>query len=439
MTAVKPLSDEAFARVWNDVDNFPTVKSVADYSGLSYEAVRSHARRIRRRNAALGMITRAGTANSHPLIPEMRATFYPGMREAQLIELLRKTQADLGETHITRTRFRTTTGVSDSTWNRYFGTFLEFRRQAGLELSRTQHQVERQIAKHVSADTYRTFNARQGLGEKYVRDTNSRIKTVIIASDLHDEEVDPFYMRVLLAAVRMVQPDTVCLAGDILDLPEFGKYSVDPREWDPVGRIRFAQDNILKPIREAAPNSQIDYIEGNHEYRLIRHLADQTPALKAVLSDLLGLTVPMIFGLDAYEINYIAKADLAAFNKGDQRKEVEKSYKIYEDAMLVHHHPHARGWGLPGCNGHHHAWKVFHEKSALRGPYQWLQLGCGHRARASYCEGEFWSMGFNIAHINTETKAVNHEYVNVTDMAVVGGLYLHREPEERTYPFADRD
>lgn len=436
MTAVKPLNDEAFIQIWNDLDNFPTIRSLAHYTGRSYEAVRSRARRLRLRSD-IEIIDRTGTGTTQPLIPEMKARFYPDMSEADLIALLRRTQADVGDAHITRNQFRHRTGVSDSTWNRYFGTFLEFRRQAGLELNRNQHALERQIAKHVSVDVYRDFNSRHELDTKYLRDSHSKIKTMIVASDLHDEEIDPFYLRVLLTAIKMVRPDTVCLAGDILDLPEFGKFNVDPREWDVSGRIRYAQDNILSPIRQAAPDAQIDYIEGNHEYRLLRHLADATPALKTVLSDLLGLTVSNIFGLDAFEINYIAKADLAAFNKADQRKEVERSYKVYDGAFLVHHHPHARSWGLPGVNGHHHSWKVFHEKNVMLGAYQWLQLGCGHRLRASFCEGEFWSMGFDIVHINTETKSVTHEYINVSDIAVIGGMYLYRTGEEKINNFSE--
>ena len=425
----RQVSDDAFVTIWNNVNNFPSVQSIAAYLGKSYASVRGRARRLKARGD-LVLINRGGTNPSQALIPEMRAEFFPHMTADELIERLRALQLEVTDKHITRTAFRKETGISDSTWNRYFGTFLEFRRQAGLELSRSQHGLERQIAKHVAADIYRELNARSELGNKYDRRHNNKIHTMIVASDLHDEEVDPFYMRTLLAAIRMVQPDTVVLGGDILDLPEFGRFTTDPREWDAVGRIQFAQENIFGPIREATGDGQIDYIEGNHEYRLLRHLADQSPALKVVLSDLLGLTVSKIFGLDDYEINYVAKADLAAFNKASQLKEVQKSYKIYEDAFLFHHHPHARGWGLPGANGHHHSWKVFHQKNALRGAYQWLQLGCGHRLKASYCEGEFWSMGFDIVHINTQTKAVNHEYVNVTDLAVVGGMYLQRREDE---------
>lgn len=429
-----PISDAQFAELWNNTDNFPNIRSIANYTNQSYDAVKSRAKRIKVKiqleNLPLKLVDRSGTGTTQALIPEMRAQFFPEMTAQDLIEILRRVAFENPNQQISRDGFRAETGVSDSTWNRHFGTFHEFRRQAGLELSRSQHQLERNIARHVSADHYRDFNSRTELGAKYKRNHGTRLRTIVSGSDLHDIEIDPFYLRIFIEACRMVQPDIICLAGDIFDLPEFGKFAVDPREWDVVGRIKFVHENLLEPLREVCPNSQIDFVEGNHEFRLLRHLADATPALKAVLSDLLGLTVPMILGLDKYEVNYIARGDLAAFSKQDQHKEVEKSYVIYDETVLVHHHPHARNWGLPGWNGHHHAWKVFHEKNALTGAYQWVQLGCGHRLRASYAEGEYWSQGFNICHYNPSSKSVNHEYVNVTDMAIVGGTYFYREPKE---------
>ncbi len=67
---------------------------------------------------------------------------------------------------------------------------------------------------------------------------------------------------------------------------------------------------------------------------------------------------------------------------------------------------------------------------AILGAYKWLQLGCGHRLKASYCEGEHWDMGFVIAHLNKETKAINFEYISVTDTAIVGGIIFERTKDE---------
>lgn len=444
MATLQPvISDFDFAEVWNDLENFPNIRSVAEEVGQTLLGAKKKASKIRERmasgdkNAPILVSRSNAAAKPIPIVPEMQAE-HQHLSVKECIGKLQALHFADPDRNITRLSFRSQTGLADSSWSKHFGTFLEFKRQAGLQLNRGQHQTERHIAKHVSVDHYREFNDRRDLDNKYMKKSNSKIRTVIGCSDLHDQEVDPFYLRVLIETCRMVQPDVINLGGDIFDLPEFGKFAIDPREWDVVGRIRFAHENILKPLREACPDAQIDFVEGNHEFRLLRHMADATPALQAVLSDLLGLTVSKLLGLDDFEINYIAKGDLSAYTKGNQTKEISKSYINYNDAMLVHHHPHARHWGLPGWNGHHHSWQVWHQKNAIQGGYSWMQLPAGHRLKASYCEGEFWNLGFNIGHINTETKSVTMEPVIVTDMACVGGLFFYRQPEEMVGFFAGR-
>jgi len=363
---------------------------------------------------------------SETLIPKLKT----GTRE-ECVEDLRGIAIRNPEVAISRNYYRVHGKYAESVWSQYFGTFEEFKRQAGLKLTRQQHAHERNLAKHASVDHYRAMNIERADWEgKYLRDNDNRFKTVLVASDLHDKEIDLFYLRVLIDTAKRAQPDIIVLAGDIFDLPEFGKYTVDPRDWDVVGRIEFAHEHILKPLREACPNAQIDFIEGNHEARLLKQLADATPALRAVLADLHGFTVGKLLGLDKYQINYIAKADLGAWTKRDFTKELAQNYKIYFGSLLVHHFPHARSMGLPGVNGHHHRHVVWSEFSPIYGPYEWHQLGSGHKRSASYCEGENWHNGFTLVNVDTQTQATNFDYVAVTDFAVSGGKWYHREPHE---------
>lgn len=329
---------------------------------------------------------------------------------------------------ISRNYYRVNGKYAESAWNQHFGTWQEFKRQAGVVLTRQQHRLERDIAKHASVDHYRAIGAeRMEYADKYERPNDKRFKTIIVASDLHDKEVDPFFMRVLLDTTYRVQPDVVALGGDIFDLAEFGKYTVDPREWDILGSILFAHTQILGPLREVAPNAQIDLIEGNHEARMLRQMADATPALRAILADLHGFTVGKLLGLDEFEINYIAQADLGSWTKRDQEKELQRNYKVYFESVLVHHFPHARNMGLPGVNGHHHRHVVWSEFNPVYGAYEWHQLGAGHKRSASYCEGEKWHNGFAIINVDTHTRAVNFDYVPVTDFAVSGGKWYVRD------------
>ncbi len=319
-----------------------------------------------------------------------------------------------------------------STWeiDSMFGNFTEFKRQAGMMPTRHQSQLQGQVARFVSMDEMRKLNIdRMDYGEKYAKPTGKRFQTIMVATDIHDKEVDRFWLRVFLDTVRRVKPDIVCLGGDLFDLPEFGKYPVDPRTWDAVGRIKFVH-GFLADLREAAGDAQIDLIEGNHEYRLLRHLGEATPALKAVLSDLHGMTVGGLLGLDQFEVRYIARGDLGVWTKGDMNKQVARNYQVYFDTLMVDHFPSGIRKGLSGFNGHHHKFEATSFYSHLRGPSMWMQLGCGHHLAAEYCDGEMWNMGFAISHVDTEANRVQMNYVPVSDFAEVGGKFYMRDHSE---------
>ncbi|OYV37533.1 MAG: hypothetical protein B7Z80_12610 [Rhodospirillales bacterium 20-64-7] len=424
---------EDFLSIYNDTSFYPTIADVATKLGISIKTVRNKAGSLRSLTktdpTAPKVITRA-TVNDSPMSEDSSKFMGSWTKEDCIAELQRVALID-EEQVVTRNYFRNHSAISESTWNRFFGTFEEFKRQAGVKLSRQQHALERDIAKHASVDHYRKLaDKREEWGGKYERDDGKRFKTMLVCSDLHDVEIDPFYLRVLIDTAKRAQPDVIVLNGDIFDLPEFGKYSVDPREWDVVGRIKFAHEKILQPLREACPNAQIDFIEGNHEARMLRQLADATPALRAVLSDLHGMTVAKLFGLDRFQINYIAKADLAAWTKRDFNKELATNYKVYYDCVLCHHFPHARQMGLPGVNGHHHSHQVWPAFSPIYGAYEWHQLGSGHKRSATYTEGEKWHNGFALVNVDRQTKATAFDYITVTDFAVSGGKWYHRNSDE---------
>lgn len=338
------------------------------------------------------------------------------------------------DTLITRSIFRDESTLPERVWAYFFGTFGEFRRAAGISETRGQSQLVHHIAQHASADKFRKLNEEKASwGEKYIRDNPARFKTILAVSDIHDIEADPFFLRVLIDTARRAQPDVISIVGDLFDLPEFGKYTVDPREWNVVGRIKFAHEQVLFPLREACPNTQIDLIEGNHEARLLKLLADATPALRAVLADLHGMTMQQLLGLDRYQVNYVSKSDLRAWSKSDLKRELANNYRIYYDTVLCHHLPQGQSMGMPGCHGHHHRHTVSSHFSPVFGHYEWHQLGCGHKRSASYCEGERWGLGFALINVDTETRATSFDYIPVSDFAVAGGEWYYRRDDEPAF------
>lgn len=339
---------------------------------------------------------------------------------------------DYPDRRITRDFYRQNGSCPEAAWTGHFGNFPEFLRQADLEHTRHANKIRNAAARHAAVDELRVVSAKRSeLGETYARDDKGgRFKTMVACSDLHDEECDPFYLRVLCETIKDVNPDVVCLDGDIFDVPEFGKYGVDPREWDVVGRMEKGLD-IIRQIREAAPEAQIDFIEGNHEARVIRHLLECSPAIKHLLSGLHNFDLTKLFKLDEYEVNYVANADLFTFTDAQTRKEMSKNHKLYWGCLLAHHFPHGRDIGMPGFNGHHHRHIVWSEHNAHFGSYEWHQMGAGHVRAAPYCDGTKWNNGFLVAMADTITRDVVFDYCSVgSTFALSAGKMYAREPEE---------
>jgi len=340
---------------------------------------------------------------------------------------------------ITRDFYRENSNIPEKAWTGLFGTFPEFLRAADLEHTRYAAKVRTQVAKHAAHDKLKEVSEqRREYGNRYLREKRGRWKTLVGCSDLHDKECDPFYLRVLFETIKTVDPDVVCIDGDLFDLPEFSRHPKDPREWDTVGRIQ-AGNAIVGNIREAAPEAQIDLIEGNHEARLVKHMMDASPALRSLLGDLHGFDIIKLLKLDEHEVNYVADADLHAFTDAQLRREMVKNYRMYWNCLLAHHFPVGKEKGVPGFNGHHHRHIVWTENNARFGSYEWHQLGAGHVRDAVYCDGTKWNNGFVIANVDTQTESVAFDYTYVGDtFAVSGGTWYYREPHE-FYPALEKE
>ena len=335
---------------------------------------------------------------------------------------------------ITRDFFRLHSEIPEKDWISHFGNFQEFKRQANLIPSRHTQKIMSQTARHASLDTLNNLNIEKSSYEgKYERDFNRKYQTVLVGSDIHDINSDPFYIRMFLEAAKRIKPERIVLNGDIFDFPEFSKYTVDPREYNVLGRIKWVHE-FLEQLRNASPDSQIDLNSGNHEHRLLKHLAEATPSLVTVLSDLHGFTVSSLLGLDKYEINFISKDDLSVFSERDMKNELKKNYVIVNNQLLFHHFPDGINLGFPGSNGHHHKFKVTSLFSPIFGSYNWIQTGSGHRRQANYCDGSKWNNGFLIYHMNTETYRSQPEYVDCTNnFCMLGGTLYERNEKEIEY------
>lgn len=367
------------------------------------------------------------------VLNERNKKYDPNATKEDCIADLRRVQEENDTQYITRTFYRNEGVYAESVWSKFFGTFLEYRRQAGLELSRHQHKAERGIALHAAHDHYEEFYTSHVMPyfNKYEKGIKHEgLKSIMVASDIHDKECDEFALDIFIDTCRRKQPDIICLNGDIFDLYEFSKYSIDPRNVDIKGRFEFAWNRIFGALREACPDAQIDLIIGNHEFRLLRLLADASPYLKVWLSDIIGMTMGSAFGVDKYQVNVISKIDFKTFTKKDSDNELKKNHKIYFGCYAVSHHPDKNLMAAySGTNGHHH--KAFYSSTtnALLGATSWVQTPSLHYKDAEYLEGfPVWDLGFLEVIINVDRKQVIQKIHQVHDnWSLVDGVLYERK------------
>ena len=358
------------------------------------------------------------------LLSEEPKKYDPNATTEDLIADLRRVQEQKPDTYITRKVYRKHGKYSDSTWDSRFGTFHEFRRQARLELSRGQQALEKQIAKHASLDTRRGFMEVEVLpwNGKYERDFSGRWQTMIVASDFHDKDTDPFALEVFLETCKRIAPSVICLAGDVFDSYEFSRFDKDPRGWDAAGRLGWVRDNLFGPLRASLPSSQIDLLAGNHEHHLLRHMSERTPEMRAILSDFMGLTFADLLGLKAFEINLVCQHDLSAFKPSDIRNEISKNRKTYFGCVTVDHYPDPKfTFGTNWIAGHTHKPQVFTHCNEVLGSVWGVTNGCMARVDNSYTDRNRNQNGFTIIHLDTQTKTAVVEPIIFSDQAVVVG------------------
>jgi predicted phosphodiesterase len=365
-----------------------------------------------------------------PLLSEREKKYDPTATTEDCITDLRGVQERHPDAYITRRFYRKEGRYSDSTWDSKFGTFAEFRRQARLELSRGQHKLELHIAKHASLDALRGFSEVEVLPwvGKYVRDHTGRFQTMIVASDFHDKETDPFALGVLLETCKRVQPSIICLAGDIYDNFEFSRFDKDPRRWDAAGRLAWVRDHIFQPLRSVCPSAQMDLLVGNHENHILRHMAERTPEMRTILSDFMGLSLSDVFCLKQFEINLICQHDLSAFKAADIRSEIAKNRKTYFGCVTIDHYPDPKfSFGTNWVAGHTHKPNLVTHCNEVIGSVWGLTNGCMSKIDNSYTDRNRNQNGFGIIHIDTRTRTSQIEPIIFNDgFVIVGGTRYER-------------
>jgi len=131
--------------------------------------------------------------------------------------------------------------------------------------------------------------------------------------DVDTGKLVPFHDRdalsIALELAAVLQPETITLLGDWLDLAEWSdKFIRSPDMYNTTQPALIEAAWFLGQLRLICPNATIYYLEGNHENRVVKAINKQVPYAYGLTQPDTGLpilSVQNMLGLDRYGIQYI--------------------------------------------------------------------------------------------------------------------------------------
>ncbi len=197
--------------------------------------------------------------------------------------------------------------------------------------------------------------------------TPSGYKTCIIVPDIQfgfyrnfDGNLEPTHdekcISILLAMIKSLKPELIVCVGDNLDLPEMGKYITYPAYQLTTQASIDRATMFCAQMRNAAPDSKIVWLAGNHEERMPKYLIQNATAAYGLRKGNAPeswpvLSIPYLCRMDEYGVEYKPGYPAADFwlNKklriihGDRVKSGGSTAHVYlnnEKTSVIYGHIH---------------------------------------------------------------------------------------------------
>ena len=156
-------------------------------------------------------------------------------------------------------------------------------------------------------------------GEPRPRHPRDRVAVVLPDPQLgyrqfEDGTLDPFHdddaIDVALQVTADLRPDRVVCLGDFQDFAEFGKYTQEAAFARTTQRGIDRGHELAGQMRAAAPDAEIDVMEGNHDRRAEKRILETNIAAWGLkrAADTTGwpvFSVPYLCAFDAFDVRYV--------------------------------------------------------------------------------------------------------------------------------------
>lgn len=311
----------------------------------------------------------------------------------------------------------------------FFGNHEEFQRAAGLRDSRTTTKVRNKAAvlhthQQIAEYAQQHVLKHAGLFDR-TKSLNSKTDVqVVVGSDFHSWFVDPFALEVFIDTIKMVQPSIVILNGDVFDFPQISRHRQMPGHFhlNLHQEREFGKKQIIKRVREAAPDATIYFLVGNHEYRLVTYLADAAPRL----AGLPELEFETFLGIREFELSLVCQSSFLAPTANARKLDRRDNWLNLFDCYIATHGTSCAKFAadvemngafrMNGTSGHTHRPQIITSNSLGTGAISWMStpMLAGFAVGRDYVSTPSnWNMGFGVVSINPQKKLVSQQLVVV--------------------------
>jgi len=229
------------------------------------------------------------------------------------------------------------------------------------------------------------------------------LKRVLHVSDCHHPFVNKAAWKILLDVGKELKPHTIVIHGDFFDFYSVSRHAKDPlmdfKTWkDEMKEARSALDDLMT----AVPYKEIVYLEGNHEKRLIKYVAEHAPKLAGLFKseEVMGLPREITYVPYGQNGKYVIGNLVCVHGSRAGENPAASMVKKFRSSVIF---------------GHTHKVQEYHIQNAHGDDFVALNIGWlgNQRQAAEYIlDISDWTLGFGITY-HKQSGAFFHQLMQI--------------------------
>jgi hypothetical protein len=251
----------------------------------------------------------------------------------------------------------------------------------------------------------------------------------IFLSDYQIPDHDPKTIKAVNKFIKDFAPDKVHLVGDFLNFTAVAKYDQDPYYHkgmaDEIKIGRQVLGNLVTNARNANPESEVLWYEGNHESRLIKYMGRNASALAEITDEDGEIinSIPHIFNLAELGVEWVP-----SMQRHSEPGGVEVEHGDVARGKSGHTaHAMLDKRGKSGFSGHTHRLAMIF-KTQMDDQKFWVETGsmCKQNFESPYARTPDWQQGFAVGVYSDQDKTFYPSVVPVFDNKFMFGGKVYK-------------